>query len=283
MIAATEIFCLNEKGKRHNNEDSIHPQKGHATASDNLFIVCDGVGGENKGEVASEIVCTSIYHHIKEQEGSLPDRRRSIERAVIYASQKLAEYAAEHASAKRMSTTLSLVLLGRHSVTAAWCGDTRIHHIRDGRILWKSEDHSLVQELVKRREISPLEARSHPNKNIITRSLSAMGTNNTVDFYEITDCRNNDFFLLCTDGFLEQIDDDAIHAVLNNKETNKEQAFFKLCDGKTRDNFSMYLVRVTGPEQTRSPGSRAALRTFLIILICIACIIFLFLWIRKDD
>ncbi len=68
MITATEIFCLNELGKRANNEDYVSPGKGLATLKDRLFVVCDGVGGENKGEIASEIVCTSIQEYLKKGE-----------------------------------------------------------------------------------------------------------------------------------------------------------------------------------------------------------------------
>ena len=272
MVAAIEIGSLNETGKRRNNEDSIYPLKDHATIKDNLFIVCDGVGGENKGEVASEIVCTSISHHIKNQENPLAEGRQAIEKAILYANQKLVEYAAKNVSARRMSTTMSLVLLGRQSIIAAWCGDTRIHHIRDGRILWKSEDHSLVQELVKRGEITAAEARSHPNKNIITRSLNALNTNNAVDFHEITDCINNDYFLLCTDGFLEQVDDNMLFSVLSNdQQKDKAKDFLALCEGKTKDNFSMYLIKVTDAdsEPTKSQGrsSRPVLLTSLIVII----------------
>ena len=270
MIATIEISCLNEKGKRRNNEDSLYPPKGLATPRDLFFIVCDGVGGENKGEVASEIVCTSISSHIKKQGFPLADARQAIEKAVIYANQKLVEYAAGNILAKRMSTTMALVVLGQQSITAAWCGDTRIHHIRDGRLLWKSKDHSLVQELVKRGEISEAEARSHPNKNVITRSLNALNTNNEVDFHEITNCRNNDFFLLCTDGFLEQIDDDLLFSVLNNdREKDKAKEFFNICDGKTKDNFSMYLIKVTaaGPAKPQSRSPRPVLVTSIIVVI----------------
>ena len=286
MIAAKQIFCLNEQGKRRNNEDRIYPQKGNATTSDKMFIVCDGVGGENKGEVASEIVCTSVYQYVRNQDLPLPDGQKTIEKAIQYANRKLAEHAVKDASAKRMSTTLTLILMNRQSVTAAWCGDTRIHHIRDGRVIWKSDDHSVVHELVKNGEISQEEAKTHPSKNIITRSLNALNINNKVDFHEITDCRNDDFFLLCTDGFLEQIDEEAIYEVLTDEgERDKEKSFLRLCEGRTKDNFSMYLVKVSNADtpRTNGPSGYQWLLASLIIIACLACIIFMFLWLRKNE
>lgn len=143
MIIATDIFCLNELGKRPNNEDCISPQKGTATSKDTLFIVCDGVGGEKKGEVASEIVCTSIREYFNKSKIPVSGEEKVIiQKAIQYANEQLVMYAATDATAQRMSTTLALALLGERSVIAAWCGDTRIHHIRNGKIVWKSKDHS---------------------------------------------------------------------------------------------------------------------------------------------
>lgn len=274
MIAATEIFCLNELGKRANNEDCVSPQKGTATLHDKLFIVCDGVGGENKGEVASELVCTSIQDYFKKERFVMGSEKEAVQKAVQHASQKLAAYVATDPGAKRMSTTLALVLLGEQSVTVAWCGDTRIHHIRNGKILWKSKDHSLVGELVSQGELTEEDARSHPKRNVITRSLNAFHANNTVDFHEIDDVKTGDYLLLCTDGFLENITTEKIHKVLSDeKEQDKAQCFLSYCDGATKDNFSMYLIRTRhAPTKKRSvPVSRVVwIALILLLLICMA-------------
>jgi serine/threonine protein phosphatase PrpC len=244
LIAATEIFCLNELGKRANNQDSIAPKKGEATIHDKVFVVCDGVGGEKKGEVASNIVSSSIHGYLKTQSISVDEELPTIQKAIQYANKNLTAYIATDVAARRMSTTLALALLGHQSVIAVWCGDSRIHHIRNGKIIWKSRDHSLVGELVNRGELTEEEARNHPRRNVITRSLNALNFNSTVDFYEIKDFENGDYFLLCTDGFLENINDELINKVLmDDEEYDKAKAFLCLCDGVTRDNFSMYLIR----------------------------------------
>ncbi len=287
MIAATEIFCLNEQGKRRNNEDKIYPLKGTATSSDNLFIVCDGVGGECKGEVASEIVCISIYQNINHQELPLANGKEAISNAIKYANKKLADHASGDSTARRMSTTLSLIYLNERSIVTAWCGDTRIHHIRNGKVIWKSDDHSLVHELIKTGEISETEAKSHPKKNIITRSLNALNTNNTVEFHEVEDIIDGDFFLLCTDGFLEQLDEGIICSVLNDdNETDKARQFLNLCEGKTKDNFSMYLVKVHTPvKQKKATGlsNTQLVFTSFIVILCLASIIVMFLFLMKND
>ena len=271
MITATDIFCLNELGKRANNEDCISPPKGTATSRDALFIVCDGVGGENKGEVASEIVSTSIRDYFKNKTSIDGKEKEAIQKAIQYANENLAVYVATDARAKRMSTTLALVLLGARSVIAAWCGDTRIHHIRNGNIVWKSKDHSLVSELVNQGELTEEEAKIHPNRNVVTRSLNTTNSNNDVDFHEIHDFETGDYLLLCTDGFLEKVDENVIYTILTDK-TGKDKAkeFLSYCDGITKDNFSMYLIRgrhITG--KTRIPVSRSVLIISVLLLIII--------------
>lgn len=251
MIVPSEIFCLNELGKRANNEDSVSPKRGTATKADRLFIVCDGVGGENKGEVASEVVSSSIQAFVKGQLPAQGGEIELIEKAIDYANRKLLDYVQTDVEAKRMSTTLALVMLGADSVTAAWCGDTRIHHIRDGKILWRSKDHSLVSELVSQGELTEEEARRHPRRNVITRSLNAIDYNNEVDFHEIHNFESGDWLLLCTDGFLENATDSVIAETISNNGQDKAKAFLSVCEGATRDNFSMYLIKGVSKPKTK--------------------------------
>jgi protein phosphatase len=275
LISATEIFSLNELGKRTNNEDCISPAPGTATLADTLFIVCDGVGGENKGEVASEIVCLSIREYLKKQNVGNGNERGAIQEAIQYANKKLAAYVATDESAKRMSTTLALVSLGEKSVLAAWCGDTRIHHIRNGKILWRSKDHSLVSELISQGELTEEEARSHPKRNVITRSLNALNYNSTVDFHEINNFNSGDYLLLCSDGFLEKINDKIIYEILvNGSGEDKAKSFLSFCDGITRDNFSMYLIR---GEHSSKKTQRVGIPTIAIILTVVLLLVSLFL------
>lgn len=280
MISATEIFCLNEVGQRSNNEDHISPPKGTATIKDRLFIVCDGVGGEKKGEVASEIVCRSVQEYVKKQGNLDGSAAEALQKGIHYANQNLIDYVAKHSDAKRMSTTLALVFLGEDSVVAAWCGDTRIHHIRNGKILWKSKDHSLVSELVSQGELTEEEARRHPQRNVITRSLNALNVNNAVDFHEIINFETGDYLLLCTDGFLERVNDETVHdALTGNEQRDKASFFLSLCDGATRDNYSMYLVKCEYIEKRKqiSP-SVFVIATLIIALLMICLLVVLFFY-----
>jgi serine/threonine protein phosphatase PrpC len=279
LIIATDIFFLNELGKRPNNEDCISPLKGTATSKDTLFIVCDGVGGEKKGEVASKIVCTSIQHYFKNKIPAAGEEKEAIQKGIQYANEKLAAYVSTDTMAKRMSTTLAMVLLGDQSVIAAWCGDTRIHHVRNGKVIWKSRDHSLVGELVSQGELTEEEARTHPSRNVITRSLNAVNFNNNVDFHEIHDFETGDYLLLCTDGLLEKVNEGIIYTVLTDEnERDKAKGFLSYCAGKTKDNFSMYLIRGRHiRSKTRLPVSRSTVIIAVVLLLIIVVFLLIFL------
>lgn len=266
-------------GKRSNNEDCISPDKGEATLNDRLFIVCDGVGGEKKGEVASQIVCQAIQAFVKKQRPGLEPEIETIRKGIQYANAMLTAHAEKDNDAKRMSTTLALVFLGQDSVTAAWCGDTRIHHVRNGKIQWRSKDHSLVGELVSQGELTEEEARRHPQRNVITRSLNALNYNNLVDFHEIRDFENGDYLLLCTDGFLERVDENVIHAFLADAEKDKAKLFLSHCNGFTRDNFSMYLIRGKHDEVRKKSSRKGGIILLVVVLLLL---IFLALYLVRD-
>lgn len=151
-------------------------------------------------------------------------------------------FSLQHPGTSRMGTTLTLVYIGVNHISAAWCGDSRIYFFRNGKILWRSEDHSYVNALVKHGEITPEEARSHPKRNVITSSLSANGNDSEIDLYHMGDVRENDTFLLCTDGLLEQISEDLLLKILSDSRDDKESLFLHYSKEKTKDNFSMYLL-----------------------------------------
>ena len=88
-----------------------------------------------------------------------------------------------HIEASKMSTTLTLAVVNNRNVLLAWCGDSKIYHVRGNKILWKSKDHSLVQHLLDIGEINEQEAIIHPQRNIIVRSISANTKESDVDYH----------------------------------------------------------------------------------------------------
>ena len=277
----TETWHLHEIGQKKNQEDYIWPVDGKPSPDENVFIVCDGVGGSENGEVASRFIADFVARSVKafsaEQLSTV-----LINELLIDARAGLMEFASKNGLNEEMATTFSLLSLFPEKAFVAWCGDTRVYHVRAGKILFKTEDHSLVNALKKEGEITEEEARLHPQKNIILRAVKADGSPIDAEAHWIGDIQEGDFFLLCTDGVLENISDEDIQHLLSGTDRQKKdltESFQELCYGRTRDNYSMYLVRLGVQIETKPPGARSPAKILLITSI-VLIFIFLAVYIR---
>jgi serine/threonine protein phosphatase PrpC len=157
IITIGKPCAITEKGGRSNNEDSIYPLPEQVTLDQKLFMVCDGVGGAEKGEVASSLACESIQTFFSTflKDDPTPE---FIHKAVHYAEVCFDSYVQEHPEAMGMATTLTMAYIASSGIVLAHIGDSRIYHLRKGEILYQTEDHSLVNSLVKLGKITPEEA-----------------------------------------------------------------------------------------------------------------------------
>lgn len=244
-ITIGKPWAVCEKGGRKNNEDSIYPLPEMVNSNQKLFLVCDGVGGSERGEIASSLACESFqsfFSAFLEKEPS----KEFINKAVRYTEARFDDYVNTHQEAKGMATTLTMVSVGTSGVTLAHIGDSRIYQIRQGEIIYQTEDHSLVNSFVKLGKISKEEALTHPQKNVIIRAIQGTAHPTEADIVLLSDIQAGDFFLMCTDGILERLrneDLSSIFSIYNNSEDIKE-AIMVSCSGKTRDNFSFYILPV---------------------------------------
>lgn len=241
---------LHEIGGRTNNEDSIFPEKGKASANDRLFLVCDGVGGSNKGEVASSMVATGYARYIQQNPPSGQPDEAYLNAALKTIEQEMTDQITQNPGFQGMGTTLTLLYLGDKGATIAWIGDSRVYHFRGGKCLYRTEDHSLVNELVKNGHITDEQAKTHPQRNVILRAIKGSGDATHVDTYQTTDIQENDYFFLCSDGILEQVTDSTLSTLFASGKSLSQlnEEIRKLCEGKSKDNFSSYLI------QTRKVG-----------------------------
>ena len=173
-------LSIHEIGQRDNQEDSI------AQWDNRLFVLCDGMGGHEKGEIASQTVCQAIVswfeEHINPDDLFTDDL---LKEAIEYAYTELDKYA-DNSNPRQMGTTLTLLYIHKQGVTAAHMGDSRIYHIRpfsapklgearrglNEGILYQSRDHSLVFDLFQAGEITYEEMQNYPQKNIVTRAMT---------------------------------------------------------------------------------------------------------------
>jgi protein phosphatase len=245
-ISIHQPWALNEVGQRDNNEDSIFPAKGNATINNKLFVVCDGVGGADKGEEASALVCQSISSFFASGVPAAADEKIFFE-AFEHAQQTIDQHIAENPTAAGMATTLTLLSLTDTGAAIVWCGDSRVYQLRQGEILYRTEDHSFVGELVRNGLITREEAATHPKKNVITRAMQGSKPKEVKpEIYLQPDVQPGDVFFLCTDGVLESVSDEDLEYLFapDASMENAIQRIHELCLNNSRDNFSCYAVQV---------------------------------------
>lgn len=241
-------LAIHELGKRANQEDSIYPIVGKATENDRLFLLCDGMGGHEHGEVASQSVCKSLssflLQHAVASEG-LEDKLLSD--ALAYAYEELDKLTIAGDS-RQMGTTLTLLYFHSNGCTAAHIGDSRIYHLRPSShtILYKSRDHSLVYDLYQAGELTYEEMKTFPQKNVITRAMIAGDRNHPKpDVIHISDIQPGDYFYICSDGMLEQMEDEELLDVISANVRDEEKQQMLISEtSDNKDNHSAYIVHI---------------------------------------
>ena len=245
-ITIERPFAATEKGKRNNNEDCIYPSSELATPQQRLFMVCDGVGGAEKGEVASTLACDSFRTFFNTFLDGKNPSEEFINKAVHYTESRFDEYVAQHPEAKGMATTMTLLYIGESGMTVAHIGDSRIYQFRNGQIVYKTEDHSVVQSLLQSGMITREEAATHPKKNVITRAIMGAATSVVADVDFIRDIQDGDVFFLCTDGVTECFSDEKLTGLFSNGQSAEliKDSIIEHCAAGAKDNFSFYVIPV---------------------------------------
>ena len=247
-IKIYQPLAIHELGKRANQEDSIYPIESKATENDRLFLLCDGMGGHEHGEVASLSICKNLssflLQHAVASEG-LEDKLLSD--ALAYAYEELDKLTIAGDS-RQMGTTLTLLYFHSKGCTAAHIGDSRIYHLRPSShtILYKSRDHSLVYDLYQAGELTYEEMKTFPQKNVITRAMIAGDRNHPKpDVIHISDIQPGDYFYICSDGMLEQMEDEELLDVFSANVRDEEKRQMLISEtSDNKDNHSAYIVHI---------------------------------------
>ena len=254
-ITIHQPLYIFEIGQRANQEDSLYPAGEKATSEDRLFVLCDGMGGHEHGEVASQTVCKALGNWFSDNMApSQPLTDNQLLAALEYAYNALDTK--DNGGIKKMGTTLTLLYIHARGITAAHIGDSRIYHIRPqssspsgrlgGAILYQSRDHSLVFDLFQSGEISHEEMATFPQKNIITRAMQP-GEENRMrpDIVHITDVQPGDYFYMCSDGMLEQMTNEELAALLSSDISDEEKRNQLIkATANNKDNHSAWLIHV---------------------------------------
>jgi protein phosphatase len=183
--------------KRRGNEDAY-------VCRPPLFAIADGMGGAQAGEVASQLAASALEAGDPE---ALEGTKR-LDALIQEANRRIYDRASTDPTASGMGTTMTVALVEGMTVAIGHVGDSRAYLVRGGRIEQITEDHSLVNELLKSGRLSAHEAETHPQRSVITR---AVGTDPDVDVDSFTiDARDGDVFLICSDGLTDMVADAGI-------------------------------------------------------------------------
>src|SRR4051812_8282543 len=216
-----------------------------------LFVVADGMGGAQAGEVASEMAVESFN-------GGLPDGDpgEALRTIIEEANRRIHARSREHSGKAGMGTTVTAAHVGEDVVTIAHVGDSRCYLIRGESLTRLTTDHSLVEELVRRGKLTPEQAETHPQRSVITRAL---GPEANVQVDIITEpARAGDVSLVCSDGLTSMVREPSLKPLLLGGERPLEEVGRSLIaaanDAGGRDNITVILFKL---EEVDAPTGAA--------------------------
>jgi serine/threonine protein phosphatase PrpC len=249
LLRVAEQYAGTDTGRqRRANEDS------HLARAP-LFVVADGMGGAQAGEVASRLAVESFQGGLQdaaEPEHALAELTRA-------ANARIHELSHSHAEQAGMGTTLTAVYVGEREISIAHVGDSRAYRLRDGELLRLTDDHSLVDELLRQGRLTPEEALDHPQRSVITRALGPEGAVE-VDTRSYA-ARDGDVYLLCSDGLTTMVPEYRLAELLAGQETLHDAGEALIAaanEAGGRDNITVVLLRLEELDASAMPLTEEA-------------------------
>ena len=242
-ILLTQPCSFSQLGNRDSQEDSFCPAVSNEQTS--FFVVCDGVGGREHGEVASQLVCQTMERLLADGDCST----LTAEDVLSLVEESYHTLYNNRAISTSMATTLAMMVKTDSGMLLAHLGDTRIYQVRkDKGVIFCTKDHSLVNDLLDSGQLTPAKAKNHPQSHVITKCIFVTGDKADYQIPSITLIRDilpYDIFMLCTDGVYTKLGDDAISEILSADGVLEEKAreMATLCRNSS-DNNTAYLVEI---------------------------------------
>jgi len=209
-----------------------------------LFIVCDGMGGHNGGFTAAYIAFDIISQHFLSLRYDY-NPIEELENAFKLANSEILLQSKSDRNLRGMGTTAAVILIKNYNVYYAHIGDSRTYLIRDKQIQILTKDHSLVQELIDSKTITPEEAKAHPQKNIITKALGLSSKSEAEISYEPISLKQGDILIQCTDGLTEYLSDSKLSEIAssNSPKEAAQKMIEKVLSGEARDNITVQIIK----------------------------------------
>ncbi|MCR5799274.1 MAG: Stp1/IreP family PP2C-type Ser/Thr phosphatase [Lachnospiraceae bacterium] len=237
-----KTFSITDIGKRRKlNQDYVYTSEVAVGHLPNLFMVADGMGGHNAGDYASRYTIETIVDEISKSDDESPVF--VLEKAIKSANSHIRRKSEEEAELNGMGTTVVAATIDGDKLCVANVGDSRLYIINDREIKQITRDHSLVEEMVRMGGLKRELARTHPDKNIITRAIGALDDVD-VDFFELT-LNKDDVILMCSDGLSNMIEDEEIRMIMQGQRdiAEKAESLVKAANNNGgKDNIAVVLV-----------------------------------------
>ena len=233
--------------KRQLNQDFIYLSETPIGNLPNVFIVADGMGGHNAGDYASRYAVETVVEEIGASFEKNPVKIMG--RAIDKANAMIRQKAREDVSLNGMGTTMVIATCMGRYLEVANVGDSRLYVVHENRMEQVTQDHSLVEEMVRMGGIDRASARNHPDKNIITRAIGARDYIEA-DFFNL-ELQTGDMILLCSDGLTNMIEDDVIYRILTNGRSLKnrvEELVETANQNGGKDNISVIVIELSAGE-----------------------------------
>ena len=233
----SKVYQATHVGKvRKNNEDAlifIEPE---------TFAVADGMGGQAAGEIASKILIDTAKNFLP----TVPEPHNEdiLKKVIMKSNAAILREAANNPNYKGMGTTATILHIYKSRAYYAHVGDSRIYRLKNNILEQITQDHSYVENLVRKGEITAAEARVHPMKNFLTQAVGAV-PEVEVDTASFS-VNIGDIFLLCTDGLTNMVDDKKITEILLSSGNPAENLIQAALDNGGADNVSVIVVFVVG-------------------------------------
>lgn len=232
-------------GGRDNNEDYVAKAQ---NGNNSCYILCDGLGGHDCGEVASSTVAEFVAALFREK-GDYPS---FLDDAFSMAQEKLLEVQQENEKQNKMKTTMVILVVTDEHIKWGYIGDSRLYHIfNEGSLYERTRDHSVVQILLEQGEITEDELRTHEDRNKLLRAMGSRWGSKSYELSAVIERdENTHAFALMTDGFWEYLSVDEIITSYNNTDTAEEwlnvmkNLVEDRADMTKTDNYSAITVRV---------------------------------------
>ena len=239
-----QAFVLTDVGKmRSVNQDAIYSSTEPVGPLPNLFIVADGMGGHNGGEIASQSAVTYFCDYIKASKKVSAEGALDLMTSAAHSANKSVLSQAELSpKLVGMGTTLTACTIFGNKCNIVHIGDSRAYVVTPSTITQITHDHSYVNEMVKAGQITENEAKDHPKRNILTRALG-IAPDITVDGH-IYELESGSVILLCSDGLFNMVSEESIKDLINSEQEPTAALVTAANDSGGADNISVIIVKI---------------------------------------